>query len=133
MSGTTRTDDRLAIAATGQPLRVRGLFVQDTPAERAVEGDRVALNVTGARLDDLARGDWIVAESTAGTTGTTGHTTVELEVLGDFPRAVRHWAPVHVYAATSHSQGRISLLDASPIEPGANAAADISSERNQRT
>lgn len=122
VSGATRTDDRLAIAATGQPLRVRGLFVQDTPAERAVEGDRVALNVTGARLDDLARGDWIVAESTA---GTTGHTTVELEVLGDFPRTVRHWAPVHVYAATSHSQGRISLLHASPIEPGANAAADI--------
>ncbi|MDE0225283.1 MAG: selenocysteine-specific translation elongation factor [Gammaproteobacteria bacterium] len=122
VSGATRTDDRLAIAATGQLLRVRGLFVQDTPAERAVEGDRVALNVTGARLDDLARGDWIVAESTA---GTFGHTTVELEVLGDFPRAVRHWAPVHIYAATSHSQGRISLLDASPIEPGANAAADI--------
>ena len=122
VSGATRTDDRLAIAATGHPLRVRGLFVQDTPSERAVEGDRVALNVTGARLDDLARGDWIVAESTA---GTTGHTTVELEVVGDFPRAVRHWAPVHVYAATSHSQGRISLLDASPIDPGANAAADI--------
>ena len=122
VSGATRLDDRLAIAATSQPLRVRGLFVQDTPAERAVEGDRVALNVTGARLDDLARGDWIVAESTS---GTTRHATVELEVLGDFPRAVRHWAPVHVYAATSHSQGRISLLDASPIEPGANAAADI--------
>ena len=122
VSGATHTDDRLAIAATGQALRVRGLFVQDTPAERAAEGDRVALNVTGARLDDLARGDWIVAESTA---GTTRHASVELEVLGDFPRAVRHWAPVHVYAATSHSQGRISLLDASPIEPGANAAADI--------
>ena len=78
----TRPDDRLAIAATGQPLRVRGLFVQDTPAERAAEGDRVALNVTGARLDDLARGDWIVAESTA---GTTRNAALELEVLGRFP------------------------------------------------
>ena len=122
VSGATHTDDRLAIAATGQPLRVRGLFVQDTPAERAAEGDRVALNVTGARLDDVSRGDWIVAESTA---GTTRHATVELEVVDDFPRAVRHWAPVHAYAATSHSQGRISLLEPPPVEPGATAAVDI--------
>ena len=122
VSGATRVDDHLALAATGQPLRVRGLFVQDTPAERAIEGDRVALNVTGASLDDIARGDWIVAESTA---GTTRHATLELEVVDDFPRSVRHWAPVHVYVATSHTQGRISLLDASPIKPGATAAADL--------
>ena len=122
VSGTTRVDDHLAIAVSGQPLRVRGLFVQDTPAQRAVEGDRVALNVTGASLDDLVRGDWIVAESTA---GTTRHATLELEVVDDFPRSVRHWAPVHVYVATSHTQGRISLLDASPIKPGTTAAADL--------
>ena len=122
VAGATRTDDRLAIAASGQPLRVRGLFVQDTPAERAAEGDRVALNITGASLDDLARGDWIVAESTA---GTTRHATLELGVVKDFPRSARHWAPVHVYVATSHTQGRISLLDPSPIKPGATAAADL--------
>ena len=122
VSGATQVDDHLAIAATGQPLRVRGLFVQDTPAERAVEGDRVALNITGARLENVSRGDWIVAESTA---GTTRHATLELEVVDDFPRAVRHWAPVHVYVATSHNQGRISLLDASPVKPGATAAADV--------
>ena len=122
VSGATRVDEHLAIATSGQPLRVRGLFVQDTPAQRAVEGDRVALNVTGASLHDLARGAWIVAESTA---GTARHATLELEVVDDFPRSVRHWAPVHVYVATSHTQGRISLLDASPIKPGATAAADL--------
>ena len=122
VSGAVCVQDQLAVAATGEPLRVRGLFVQDTPAERAVEGDRVALNVTGAHLDHLSRGDWIVAESTA---GTTRHATLELEVVGDFPRAVRHWAPVHVYVATSHNQGRVSLLDAHPIEPGARATSDI--------
>ena len=122
VSGAVCVQDQLAVAATGQPLRVRGLFVQDTPAEQAVEGDRVALNVTGARLDNLSRGDWIVAESTA---GTTRNATVELEVVGDFPRAVRHWAPVHIYVATSHNQGRVSLLEPSPMEPGATAPVDI--------
>ena len=122
VSGATRIDDRVALAATGQPLRVRGLFVQNAPAQRAVEGDRVALNVTGARLENLARGDWIVAESNA---GTTRHATVELEVLEDFPRAVRHWAPVHVYVATSHNQGRVGLMHGSPVEPGTAAAVDI--------
>ena len=119
VSGATHIDDRLALAATAQPLRVRGLFVQNKPAQRAVEGDRVALNVAGPHLEELSRGDWIVAESNC---GTTRHATVELEVLDDFPRAVRHWAPVHVYVSTSHNQGRIALMDGSPVEPGGTAA-----------
>ena len=122
VSGATHIDDRVALPATGQPLRVRGLFVQNAPAQRAVEGDRVALNVAGPRLEELSRGDWIVAESNC---GTTQHATVELEVLDDFPRAVRHWAPVHVYVATSHNQGRVGLMDGSPVEPGTAAAVDI--------
>ncbi len=122
VSGATHIDDRVALAATGQPLRVRGLFVQNAPAKRAVEGDRVALNVAGPRLEELSRGDWIVAESNC---STTRHAIVELEVLDDFPRAVRHWAPVHVYGATSHHQGRVGLMDGSPVQPGTAAAVDI--------
>ena len=122
VAGTVHLNDPLALAATGQPVRLRGLHVQDAPAQSAGEGDRTAMNLTGIGLEDVARGDWIVAEATH---GTTNHVVVELEVLADFPRAVRHWAPAHVYLATSHSQGRIGLLAGSPIEPGANALVDL--------
>ena len=124
-SGLTRPGDPLALA-TGQPLRLRGLRVQDAPAEQAAEGDRAALNLAGISLDDVSRGDWIVAQSTA---SLTHGAALALRVLEDFPRPVRHWLPAHAYAATSHAQCRVALLAGAPIAPGAEATVDVAFER----
>ena len=124
-SGTARPGDALALP-TGQPVRLRGLRVQDAPAEQAAEGDRAALNLAGMNLDDVSRGDWIVAESIA---SLTQGAALSLRVLEDFPRPVRHWAPVHAYVATSRAQGRVALLAGAPIAPGAEAIVDVALER----
>ena len=121
-SGTARPGDVLAIAASGSPTRLRGLRVQDAAAELAVEGDRAAMNLAGIDLAEVARGDWIVAPEAAGTTASAA---VDLQVLQDFPRAVRHWAPVHAYVATSHTQARVALLEGSPVPPGGRALVDV--------
>ena len=121
-SGTARPGDALAIAASGRPTRLRGLRVQDAAAELAVEGDRAAMNLAGIDLAEVARGDWIVAPEAAGTTASAA---VDLQVLQDFPRAVRHWAPVHAYVATSHTQARVALLEGSPVPPGGRALVDV--------
>ena len=121
-SGTARPGDALAIAASGSPTRLRGLRVQDAAAELAVEGDRAAMNLAGIDLAEVARGDWIVAPEAAGTTASAA---VDLQVLQDFPRAVRHWAPVHAYVATSHTQARVALLEGSPVPPGGRALVDV--------
>ena len=124
-AGIAQPGDALALA-TGQPVRLRGLRVQGAPAERAAEGDRAALNLTGIDLDDVSRGDWIVAQEAA---SLTQGAAVALRVLDDFPRAVRHWSPVHAYVATSHAQGRIALLAGAPVAPGREAAVDIAFEQ----
>ena len=121
-SGAARPGDALAVAATGQPARLRGLRVQDAAAESAVEGDRAAMNLGGIDLRDVARGDWIVTPEAAGATASAA---VDLQVLKDFPRAVRHWAPVHAYVATSHAQARVALLEGSPVKPGEGAIVDV--------
>ena len=121
-AGTARPGDALAIADGGRPTRLRGLRVQDAAAKLAVEGDRAAMNLAGIDLADVARGDWIVAPEAAGTTASAA---VDLQVLQDFPRAVRHWAPVHAYVATSHTQARVALLEGSPVPPGGRALVDV--------
>lgn len=121
-AGTARSGDALAIAASGRPARLRGLRVQDAAAEVASEGDRAAMNLAGIDLAEVARGDWIVAPEAA---GTTAGAAVDLQVLQDFPRAVRHWAPVHAYVATSHAQARVALLEGSPVPPGGRAIVDV--------
>ncbi|MCZ6887320.1 MAG: SelB C-terminal domain-containing protein, partial [Gammaproteobacteria bacterium] len=122
VSGSVRTGDTVAVAASGNSLRVRSLHVQDRAADVATIGDRAAINLTGAARDVLARGDWIVAPSAL---KSTAHPCVALGVLADFPRPVKHWAPVHVYHATSHCQARIGLLEGAPVEPGGRALVDL--------
>ena len=126
VAGSASVGEALLLAASDRPVRVRGLHVQDAVADVAREGDRTAMNLTGLELDDVARGDWIVAPSAA---GVTRYAVVDFDVLADFPRALRHWAPVHAYVATSHAQGRISLLDGAPLAPGAGAPVDVVLDR----
>ena len=126
VAGSVGIGEPLVVAARDRPVRVRGLHVQAAAAETAAEGDRTAMNLTGVDVDEVARGDWIVAPTAA---GRTRHAVVEFDVLLDFPRAVRHWSPMHAYAATSHAQGRIGLLSGDPIPPGGTGAVDVVLDR----
>lgn len=122
VSGTAKLDDRLAIASTGNPIRVRGLHVQDEIAGTAAHGDRAAVNIVGPGVDDVRRGDWLLDPAIH---EPAPRFAVHLSVLTDFPRALKHNAPLHVYHATSHTQARILLIEGAPIEPGGAATVDL--------
>lgn len=122
VSGTARLDDRLVMASTGDPVRIRGLHVQDEPSATAAIGDRAAVNIAGVDVDDVRRGDWLVDPAMR---EPASRFAVHLSVLEDFPRALKHNAPLHVYHATSHTQARTLLIDGAPIEPGGAAIVDL--------
>ena len=122
VSGETKVDDRLVLASSGNPLRVRGLHVQDETSTVAAVGDRAAVNIAGAGVDDVRRGDWLLDPAMR---EPALRFVVRLSVLDDFPRSLKHHAPVHVYHATSHTQGRVLLIDSAPIEPGGTATLDL--------
>ena len=122
VSGTAELDDRLALASTGDTVRVRGLHVQGEPSTTAAVGDRAAVNIAGAGVDDVRRGDWLVDPAMR---EPASRFAVRLSVLADFPRALKHNAPLHVYHATSHTQARVLLIEGAPIEPGGAATVDL--------
>ncbi len=123
LAGSARTDDRLVLADTGAAVRVRGVRVQNQDADAATPGDRAAINLAGVSAEEVTRGDWLLpAESREPVT----RACIELAVLADFPRAVKHNHPVHVYHASSHAQARILLIDQTPA-PGGAALVDLAS------
>ncbi len=122
VSGKVSLDGRLVLASTGAPVRVRALHVQNESAPTAVAGDRAAVNLAGASIEQIGRGDWLLE---AAVREPAARFAVRLDVLDDFGRAVKHNAPVHVYHATSHAQARILLVEGAPIQPGASAIADV--------
>ncbi len=50
---------------------------------------------------------------------------MDLQVLPDFPRSVRHWLPVHVYHAASHAEGHVALLESAPVAAGQSAMIEL--------
>ncbi|MEN3285487.1 MAG: selenocysteine-specific elongation factor, partial [Solirubrobacteraceae bacterium] len=60
-SGAVAAGDRLVLLPADRPVRVRSVQVHDEPVERAGAGQRVALNLAGVALREVARGDVVAA------------------------------------------------------------------------
>lgn len=120
-AGTLNVDEVLHLFPSGQAVRVKGVRVQSQESMTATLGDRCALNLAGVAIEALARGQWLAASRDPG----SNQFSVQLKVLADFPRQIRHWLPVHVYHATSHTTGRLALLSDARIDAGGEALVEL--------
>ncbi|WP_298839244.1 selenocysteine-specific translation elongation factor [uncultured Salinicola sp.] len=123
-SGRVSLGDSVRLLPTGLGARVRGLRCQDRDAKAASRGERCAINLSGADIEigRLARGDWVVAE--ASRLGDQHRLDVVLRSLPESP-PLEHWAPVHLHHGSAHVTGRISLLEAEVLAPGASMLAQL--------
>ena len=122
VEGQCAVDDQLVLGSDATPVRVRSLHVQNRPASKAEFGDRTAINLVGVDAEKVQRGDWITKNTVR---LPTSNVSVQLSVLRDFPRTVRHRSPVHIYHATSHHLGRVALLESNAADPGSEQLADL--------
>ena len=127
-AGTAHTGERLVVTPGGHEARIRGIHAQDRPAERARAGERCALNLSGRGLGPgtIARGDWVVDRALH---APGDRIDVRLRVLPAETRALRHWTPVHVHLAASHSTARVAVLGAGGIAPGGDGRVQIVLDR----
>jgi selenocysteine-specific elongation factor len=121
-NGAVAVGDRLVVSPRGTPVRVRGVQMRGLPAERAQAGQRCALNLTGADLEAVARGDWLVHEAIH---APTQRVQVRISVLASEAEPLKHWTPVHVHLATADVPGRVSISQEGRIAPGGSAIAQL--------
>ena len=119
--GELLRNGELFLFPAGDKARVRGMRVQGRESERAAAGDRAALNLTGLKLPRIRRGCWLTETPCP----ERRNFAIELRVLAEFPRAVKHWLPVHVYQASAHGTGRLALLQPGALLPGERADAEL--------
>lgn len=124
-TGLVAEGDHVLVAPSGKEARVRSLRAQDRPAARAEVGDRCALNLSGIEVADVGRGDWIVAPDAYAPSRSL---VVDLATVADLPHALRQGLRVHVYHATSHSEGRVTLLAGNRLAAGERMLAEIALE-----
>jgi len=121
-NGRVSAGDRLLISPAGHEVRVRGIQINGKPTKMADAGERCALNLSGASLDLVRRGDWVMAEPIH---HPTRRLDVQLTVLPGRGRPLKHWTPVHFHLATADITARVSLRGGVAINPGSNGIGQL--------
>jgi selenocysteine-specific elongation factor len=121
-SGAVTSGEKLTVSPAGLAVRVRGIQIQGKPAERAVAGQRCALNLTGTDLDSVRRGDWILAHELH---RPTKRIDARITLLAAEAHALSHWTPVHLHLGTSDVTARVAIRRGETIAPGASVLAQL--------
>ena len=104
-SGQVARGDEVVLLPGGRRARVRGVQVHDQPLEAAAAGQRVALNLTGVSVDEVRRGDVVVA---GGSEFRPGYLLdAALEFNGHEPE---HGDRVQIHHGTREAPARLAWL-----------------------
>ncbi|MYM81597.1 selenocysteine-specific translation elongation factor [Duganella sp. FT50W] len=115
LAGSVRVGDTLQLAPGGQQVRVRSIHAQNRAAEVGRAGQRLALNLSGAAKDDIARGTWVVAPALG---ECSERVDVQLTLTPDCGLTLKPWSPVHVHLGAAHHTANVVMLDDDVLAPG---------------
>jgi len=120
ISGTIRREEELEVFPSGRRVRVRGVQVHGQSADAAIAGQRTALNLAGASLEDLARGMMLAPPETF---AATQNVDVHLRLLSSAPRALKDRAQVHFHAHAMEAIGEVVFQKSLNLNPRGSQAA----------
>ena len=114
LGGALAVGAALTVQPSGAATVVRGLQARGAARERVTAGERVAVNLRGIALEDIARGDVICT----GGQGATLCMDVWLTVSDTAPRPVKHMQDLRVLWGTAHEVATLRLMGGGQIAPG---------------
>lgn len=122
LSGRIVKDQQVEILPEGIMSRVRKIEVHNETQDIAYAGQRVALNLAGVEKEELYRGS-LIAEP--GYFRPTDRLDVEIELLPDFPHALKHASRVHFHLGTSETLAKVYLFGKKELQPGEKDFAQL--------
>ncbi len=126
LSGTVSVEQEVAILPKGITTKVRGIQSHNQAANRAVAGQRTAVNLQGIEKDQLSRGETIV---NAGFLTSTKTLDAKLVLLKQSPRGLKTGSRIRFYNTTQEAVGRITILGVNELAPGDEAPVQIRLEQ----
>ncbi|MCZ6846505.1 MAG: selenocysteine-specific translation elongation factor [Alphaproteobacteria bacterium] len=121
-TGRIEAGTHMFLADSGESARVRGIHANNQESGQGVTGQRCAVNLAGIDKEIVRRGDWLVSSPDL---RPVRKMDTQLRVLDTEVRPLRHWTPVHVHLGAADVTGRVAVLGADQIAPGAIARAQL--------
>ncbi|MCT4565850.1 MAG: selenocysteine-specific translation elongation factor [Maledivibacter sp.] len=122
IEGTVDEKQALTIYPKGLEARVRNIQVHGNSVSKAYAGQRVAINLTGIKKEDISRGDILADEHTMKSTMIID---VKLNLLKSSNRKIEHWSRLRFYHGTKEILCRVALLDREELNPGESCYAQL--------
>jgi len=120
--GALHTGDEVEILPGGKRGRIRGLQTYQKWVEIAEPGGRTAVNLAGVDLDEIHRGDVVVA---SGKYAPSQRLDVKVRLLPDASGALRNSGEVKLFLGTSEVIARVRLLGDEELQPGMSGWAQL--------
>jgi selenocysteine-specific elongation factor len=121
ISGSVAPGDEVELLPVSKGLRVRGVQSGGKTVERAVAGQRTAVNLAGIEHTALRRGMML---ATPGKFRATRRIDTRLELLRSAPR-MKHRSRVHFHAGTCETVAELVFHAQKDLAPGQNAFAQL--------
>lgn len=121
LSGTVGAGDEVELLPAGERLRVRGVQSGGKAVERAMPGQRTAVNLAGIEHTALKRGMVLL---TPGKFRKTRRIDVRLELLAS-ARKMKQGARVHFHAGTAETIAEVFFHGQKELPPGSSAFANL--------
>ncbi|HXW17762.1 MAG TPA: selenocysteine-specific translation elongation factor [Candidatus Acidoferrales bacterium] len=121
ISGSVRREDEVELFPARRRARVRGLHSGGAAVERAVAGQRTAINLAGVELDELGRG---ITLASPGIFQPTRRLDARIELLRSSP-PLKNRSGVHFHHGTSEMIAEVILLDSETLASGGEAFAQL--------
>lgn len=121
IAGAVAKEDEVEVFPIAKRARVRNVQVHDQPVDRALAGQRTALNLAGVEKENLARGMML---ATPGLLRTTTRIDVQLNLLPS-AKPLKDRVRVHFHCHTAELLAEVVLIDRKLVKPGESAFARL--------
>jgi selenocysteine-specific elongation factor len=126
ISGNLSLGETVQVLPSGIEGKVRTLQVYNKSVEKAVAGERTALNLQGIETSAIERGDVLTRPNTLKPTQLID---AYLEYLPDAPRPLKHRTKQRFHIGTTLTNASIFLLDREELTPGESGFVQLRLER----
>ncbi|HXQ26556.1 MAG TPA: selenocysteine-specific translation elongation factor [Candidatus Acidoferrales bacterium] len=121
ISGSVKIDDEVELYPERRRVRVRGLHSGGKPIERAVAGQRTAVNLSGIDHAEIQRGMVLGAP---GVFSPTKKVDARITLLPS-ARPLKNRARAHFHQGSAEAIAEIVLLEGADLAPGGSALAQL--------
>jgi selenocysteine-specific elongation factor len=122
IGGSVDLGQELMIYPQGLTSKVRGLQVHNQEEQKARRGQRTAVNLQGLDKENIERGNVL---ATPGSLVPSLWLDLQVKVLEEAQRPIKHRAPIRFHAGSVEIMGRVHTLDRDELKPGEEAFCQV--------